>query len=106
VLLVGAQGSGPPFEAITAQRLLAFVHAQAGELDDMIDFSAHTVAEAVAATPSLFTATISRSATTGDLIALFFQRNIQPSLRPQVAVVMDETTPDVAGIVLRSEIRY
>jgi hypothetical protein len=104
VLLVGAQGRGPPFEAITAQRLLAFV--QAGELDDMIDFSAHTVAEAVAATPSLFTATISRSATTGDLIALFFQRNIQPSLRPQVAIVMDETTPDVAGIVLRPEIRY
>jgi hypothetical protein len=106
VLLVGAPGAQPPFEAITAQRLLSFVHARAEELDNMIDLNAHTVADAVAATPSLFTATISRSATTGDLAALFFPRNGSPALRPQVAVVMDGAPPNVAGIILRPEIRY
>ncbi len=106
VLIVGEPTAEAPFVALTAETLLEFLDKEGRKLDGMADFSAHSVADVVAATLPVVTATIWRSATTGDLADLFAAPGAIPAQRPKLAVVLDDDTNEAVGMILRSEVRY
>lgn len=97
----------PPYSVVTAPMLLGFIERKSAELGDLIELGAHTVQDIISTSEPVLCATIDRIATTGDAAAQFFPPDTKQSARPQVLIVLDDSAPQrVAGVILRSEIRY
>jgi len=107
IALVPGIGPATPYEAVTAERLLAFVRTRSASLDNLIDLGSHTIADVLDSTPDMLVREIDSQATTGDATAAFFPPNTSPADRPQVLVVVDAANPaKPIGVMERPEIRY
>jgi hypothetical protein len=85
-------------------RIIRFISNRATNQGGMIDLSEHTLGDVVAATPEILTATISRQASTGDALALFFPSGVPQAERPQALLVRSNN--QTHGVILHPSIRY
>jgi hypothetical protein len=89
---------------VSPTRIIRFIAKRATTQGEMIDLSEHTLGDVVAATPEILTATISRQASTGDALELFFPSGVPQAARPQALLV--QSNNQTHGVILHPSIRY
>ena len=104
VALVPNPAAQPPFNAVTASLLTAFVAAKASELDGVVDLTDHTVADVVSSHPPVLLGEISQDATSGDAAAMFFRPGSKAD-KPQILIVWG-AEGELVGVIAKPELRY
>ncbi|UEM02723.1 hypothetical protein JL101_022500 [Skermanella rosea] len=95
----------PPYRLLTPTMLLEYFSVKATEDGGLVDVTASTVADVVAATPAVLIDTVDVGVSTGDLSAKFFPAGSTPASRPQ-ALLVTNSTGTLLGVVTRPDFRY
>jgi hypothetical protein len=107
IALVSDLSLSPPYRAVTAKDILAFLADKAGRQGALVDLSDHVLTDVLDATPPQPLGQIDIQATTGDVLAAFFPRKTPDALRPRVLVVTDGSASlSCVGVIAHPEVRY